>query len=432
MLDFIKVRLSLIRDAAKNVRAVKWALAIAAVAASASLVGIFFGGGFHGVVLGYFASLILFPLITAMLLFSIASGEKLHAESAGIASDEHHREMQKLMRPAAIFMIYAFTLMTIAAAILTLTSVFFGRPLDLTVHPNGITPQAPIPTVMVHVPAATPILDGFDPSKVIEDQEGFFYLPAHSTAQFQSAQTLHWGNDPLDSIEGFLSQNILLWDASEWEQEYKDCGSNDDMFQTKYIVPTFENLVKEGIASDRKTPERALVQAGIKAYIYGNILPSLKNPATFIEGKYILVDVRDGGGTFFNILAGKQFWKRILAEKMLQAAEVRSKVFGPYFDVAATGGSPPSSKNRGFPTMEANSGALVARAFTLVGTSNYVTTAPSGLITKFCDDKCTLDNETDERELVRLGMNDDIPEDNGSGYADVVVAIHQDSSRSSR
>ena len=275
----------------------------------------------------------------------------------------------------------------------------------------------PIQTMTVRVAASADIQECF--SEPLEPaSNAFVQIPSKHQAAFVLASADRWTNDPLDAIETLIRNVTFRWNMSRWVQEYRECGADPEVFLNQYVRRVFDSLVARGLASTRPAKQGAEVRDRAMSFLRFELIPRIQ--AACDDPTQMLADIDcTPQGSFFEPVARARVeaWKRILG---LELAD-QPNAFGPYFGTDARFCAPPKEgKWSEFPLVTANSGALIAVEYRLgadgrwCATDNRIAFSSTGNV---------IDNSSGQEKWFRLLMNDNVPDDNGSGFADVRIEL---------
>lgn len=395
-----------------NVRGTEFLYVMAALAAVTSIAVSLHGGKWQYALIG--GMLAITFSVPAVFLAKI---DKFSSSSA--------------FRAAGHVTIWGFLLIAFALAFLLIsTSVAqWPRPIEDILHINPVRAAEP-DEWMVDVPVRVSLVDT-SAHDALGNADGVLELPPRTRARFLRAKVDRWSNDPYESVATFLSRVPVIQDISGYYNEFTSSGSNPESFKTNFLRSVFDKLVVLGLASDRPSGQRQETEHAINKYLDLELLPMLTNSSyrsplgdesrRLSESNFwVAIDCRERGNAFTMAAAkGRQLiWKRLLAAEFVLADDIH-KLLGPYFDVTAEGGTPPPAAGRPFPTERERRGCLVAGLYRLKGGIFEQVKKPVA----FYHSSHVVVNDTTEPLSLRLGINDDIPEDNGSGRATVAVAF---------
>ena len=399
--------LSLIKLAAKRVGVVWWFVAVGAVLGVVVIVSRWQVPP-QALILGSIGLLVgVVALVVATAVVSLAK-----------PSDPSN----KLSLPGLVFL-WAFLGIVILSGFLAFSSFFFDVPIPLKSLFFPVTRPVPPKRELlgVTVPVNAGILDEFDPGTAVSDggKVGFFKIQPRTRAVFSLSESYQWTNDRLDSIEGFLNTCGFVYDLSGFIEQYKspEVGENDDKFVDLVVWPLFEEMKKKGLTSTRDIGQFKLTKDAITVYVKLDLIPLIKNEKLRLNGTTkAWIDTTSGVFRKPRI----QVWKRIIGFDVLNSSYGDSRIFGPYSDPSNLGKAPSQDASSGHPTITSGSGSLVAR---VIGPNldGKAVKPNNPSIVSFCNSGDSIDNKSEDPIWVRLGINDNIPEDNGPGFAKVYI-----------
>ncbi len=265
----------------------------------------------------------------------------------------------------------------------------------------------------------------------IDREVGTIEVSAGKQVRFVRANTVRWMTDQSGGIDTFISKVPFVYDLRPFHEKFLSSGADFQTFKTNYLRrEVFGKMLELGLASVRTSAESNLTEMVVNSYIDGELMQMLTN-ATFqsvvddtrrlAKSNFLaVIDCRKEGSFISNphLMGKRMIWKRILAMDFFNA-KLLEKVPGPQFGVEAGGNPSPGASWRPFPDPNARSGVLVAGLFRVTNGAFTVVSLP----TEFSNPSHVIKNQTSETLYLRLGINDDIPEDNGTGYANVTVSI---------
>jgi hypothetical protein len=270
---------------------------------------------------------------------------------------------------------------------------------------------------MIRVSAVTDI--SIPINKVdIESANGIIRLGPHQSLVFESAKAEKWTMDRYDGIEAMITEMPFMFDLSPFIERFKvDCEGDSAKFRA-YIRDRFEELVVRGYTSKKEIATAPFFRLGVERYINLNFLPLFQSPSNLKENKYFLGDFKNLSE--LEKMAAVAFWKRIMMLTLVNRPPFAERVEGGYCNVDAPGTPKPGDKGNQFPAPNEREGILVAA---IMKSEGNLLSVPLGRAVKFCEKGDVIENSTGDTVFVRLGMNDNLPDDNGPGFAEIVYSI---------
>ncbi len=249
-----------------------------------------------------------------------------------------------------------------------------------------------------------------------EGSNGVFRIPAGHRARLIAVETARWTDDPLDSIEWFVRNVKFEWDISKWTRAYEAANGDCDAFVQNYINPQFDRMVVRKLVSDREALQRKEYEELAASFIRARLVPMIAI-ASDQQTDVVQIDCRPHPGSIDDTRQIEiPFWKRVIAVEIADAEHM----FGPFVNGRGYDGPPRQGEYKEFPLPSANRAALIAVEYQRTGASSY--TAASERVAFNAPDS-VITNTSSFEKWFRLLMNDNIPEDNGPGYADAFISI---------
>ena len=253
----------------------------------------------------------------------------------------------------------------------------------------------------VRVPANKSAVAAFTPGADSQESRGYLDLKPGERLRLSAASTTRWSTDPLDGIRFMLENVSAKIDVSEEVRFLTQLDSDPRRFREEYLMIRWQLLVDKNLASNNyNLPAADTVESVLQFWNNEYLCRQLSSVSPDSEGRYWL-DIAPTSNPLLST-ANRMVWPRVLAARwMMSNVDFSSLIPNDSID-----GSPQlaGSAGRGFPLPGAPAGCLT---YVRVG-------EPKVFRLSVGDD---IYNDSDQTWKLSFGINDDIPEDNGDGFA---------------
>ncbi len=293
--------------------------------------------------------------------------------------------------------------------------------------PTQIVPGPKLTQVDVRAPAASSLTDLPLVSALKPGDKGFFEIPAGSCARFVSARAVEWTNDPLASIQQFIRRVPFVWDLTiivNKLNEAREMGISDEGFLRLFAEKQYGEMSHDNYApADRG--HGASIETTVTDYMRDQFIPILQQAAMGERSQ--VVDCRPESPNSDGCL---RVWKRVIWWQFLfkkgPGGNPQDRLLlGRFTPVDGLNSVTPSGYGGlPYPCDTAVTGSLVIALFREVTIDSQATLQQYGDVREFSKpDHPRVCGDSERDTWARLIMNDNIPEDNGTGYAEVIVEI---------